>query len=105
VLKRIADSLCRSVRETDHVGRYGGEEFLILLPATETDGAMNLARRICEAVRGIDFYNDGLPFSMTISVGVALCTHKDESLEAVLSRADEALYQAKANGRDQVIGP
>jgi diguanylate cyclase (GGDEF)-like protein len=105
VLQRIADTLRQSVRECDHVGRYGGEEFLIILPATGIDGAMDMAQRIRHEIDQVEFYNDGKNFSMTISVGVAMCTEGDESAESVLSRADAALYRAKAGGRNRVIGP
>lgn len=105
VLRRIADSLRHVVRECDHVGRYGGEEFLIILPSSDADGAMQMARRIREQICQERFYNDGNELSMTISVGVAQCTDGEDSVEAILSRADTALYQAKANGRNQVIGP
>ncbi len=105
VLRRIADTLGQSIRECDHVGRYGGEEFLIILPDTRVDGAMQMGERIRQIVSEVSFYNDGEAFSMTLSVGVATCSQADSDLEAILSRADEALYRAKANGRNQVIGP
>jgi diguanylate cyclase (GGDEF)-like protein len=105
VLRRIADCLRQAVRETDHVGRYGGEEFLIILPATDTAGAMELGQRIRESISQMDFQDNGNTFSMSVSVGVAHCTDGDDSVEAVISRADAALYQAKAGGRNQVIGP
>ena len=105
VLRRIADTLGHVVRECDHVGRYGGEEFLIILPSSDAAGAMQMAQRIREQICQVRFYNDGNEISMTISVGVAQCIDGDDSVEAILSRADTALYQAKANGRNQVIGP
>ena len=105
VLRRIADTLRHVVRECDHVGRYGGEEFLIILPSSNADGAMQMAQRIREQICQVRFYNDGNEISMTISVGVAQCTEGEDTVEAILSRADTALYQAKANGRNQVIGP
>ena len=105
VLRRIADTLRQAVRECDHIGRYGGEEFLLILPNSEAAGAMDMAQRIRRQIRQVRFYNDGNEISMTISVGVAQCSEAEESIEAVLGRADSALYQAKNNGRDQVIGP
>jgi diguanylate cyclase (GGDEF)-like protein len=105
VLRRIAGTLRGAVRECDHIGRYGGEEFLLILPNSEAAGAMDMAQRIREQIRQVRFYNDGNEISMTISVGVAQCSDAEESVEAVLGRADSALYQAKNNGRDQVIGP
>ena len=105
VLRRIADCLRQTVRETDHVGRYGGEEFLIILPATDTPGAMELGQRIRHSISQLEFHDNGQAFSMSVSVGLAHCTDSDGSVEAVISRADTALYQAKAGGRNQVIGP
>jgi len=105
VLRRVADTLRQTVRECDHVGRYGGEEFLVILPNTESDKAMDVARRIRYEISQIRFHNDGNELSLTISVGLSQCTDADDSAETVLSRADAALYQAKEGGRNRVIGP
>lgn len=105
VLRSIAKTMVESVRACDHVGRYGGEEFVAVLPNTEIDGAMDMAERIRRTIRRVKFNNDGKEFSMTLSMGVAVCRDDDNSVEAILKRADDALYRAKANGRDQVIGP
>lgn len=104
VLRRVADTFGQVVRECDHVGRYGGEEFMIILPNSDMSGTMEMARRIREAVEQIDFYNDGKGFSISISIGVSECRSAEESPEGIISRADGALYQAKENGRNQVIG-
>jgi diguanylate cyclase (GGDEF)-like protein len=105
VLRRLADTLRQTVRECDHIGRYGGEEFLIIVPNSDATGAVEMAQRIRDQISRVRFYNDGEEITMTISVGVAHCAEGEESAEAVLSRADTALYQAKNNGRNQVIGP
>jgi diguanylate cyclase (GGDEF)-like protein len=105
VLRSIAKAMVESVRACDHVGRYGGEEFVVVLPNTGIKGAMDMAERIRRKIRLVTFNNDGEEFSMTLSIGVALCHDDDKSVEAILKRADDALYRAKANGRDQVIGP
>ncbi|WP_319523508.1 diguanylate cyclase [Breoghania sp.] len=105
VLRSIAKAMVESVRACDHVGRYGGEEFVVVLPNTEIDGAMEMAERIRQTIRRVTFNNDGEEFSMTISMGVAVCQEDDKSVETILKRADDALYRAKADGRDQVIGP
>ena len=105
VLRRIADTLRHVVRECDHVGRYGGEEFLIILPSSDATGAIKTAQRIREQISQVSFYNDGNEISITISVGVAQCNDGEDSVAAILGRADSALYQAKAGGRNQVIGP
>ena len=105
VLRRIANAMAESVRACDHVGRYGGEEFVVVLPNTEIEGAMEMAERIRQTIRLVKFNSDGEEFSMTLSMGVAVCRNDDTGVEAILKRADDALYQAKANGRNQVIGP
>ena len=105
VLRRISDTLTQSVRACDHVGRYGGEEFLVILPNTGSDGAVDMAERIRQEISLVKFFNDGKTFSMTLSMGVAVCLDSDDSVEGILNRADDALYRAKANGRNQVIGP
>jgi diguanylate cyclase (GGDEF)-like protein len=103
VLRRMADTLRQAVRECDHVGRYGGEEFLIILPNTESDQAIDVAQRIRKEISRVRFHNDGRELSLTISVGLSQCTDADDSAETVLGRADTALYHAKESGRNQVI--
>jgi len=105
VLRRIATAMVESVRACDHVGRYGGEEFVVVLPNTDFEGAMEMAERIRQTLRLVKFNSDGEEFSMTLSMGVAVCRNDDTGVEAILKRADDALYQAKANGRNRVIGP
>jgi len=105
VLRSIAKAMVESVRACDHIGRYGGEEFVVVLPNTGIDGAMDMAERIRRKIRLVTFNNDGQEFSMTLSIGLAVCHDDDNSVEAILKRADDALYRAKANGRDQAIGP
>jgi diguanylate cyclase (GGDEF)-like protein len=94
------------MRSFDMVARFGGEEFVVLMPETELDVAAKAAARLRAAVAGIDVKSDsGLPIWMTISIGVA-AFHPDgvpETPSALLSRADKALYQAKAEGRDRVV--
>jgi len=104
VLRSIAKAMVESVRACDHIGRYGGEEFVVVLPNTGIDGAMDMAERIRRKIRLVTFNNDGQEFSMTLSIGLAVCHDDDNSVEAILKRADDALYRAKANGRDQAIG-
>ena len=100
-LVKLADLLREAAREVDHIARLGGEEFCILLPHSDLDGAMHLAGRVHAAVRGADWRE--FDRSVTISVGVAVAQTPDETPQAVLARADHALYQAKNAGRDQVV--
>ena len=102
----VARTLSLGMRSFDMVARFGGEEFVVLMPETELDVAAKAAARLRAAVGGIDVKSDsGLPIWMTISIGVA-AFHPDgapETPSALLSRADKALYQAKAEGRDRVV--
>jgi len=102
VLAELADFMRRSVRQTDLVGRYGGEEFLILLPRTDATGAVKMARRVCRALRAAPLHDaGGGALKVTASLGAAeYCEGDDE--DSLISRADAALYRAKEAGRDRV---
>ncbi|WP_170162337.1 sensor domain-containing diguanylate cyclase [Caldimonas tepidiphila] len=97
VLVAVARALSRSVRKKDLVGRLGGEEFAVLLPETELDGAVRVAQHVRAAVVA----HPG-PVTVTVSVGVAVLRRDMEDLATLLRAADAALYAAKQNGRDRV---
>ena len=98
-LKAFAD-LCRVVvRNQDLVARVGGEEFALLLPETEAEGALELANRLREAVAGLRTGANNR--SMTVSLGVSEWRSQETTVEAALNRADKALYEAKQSGRNQ----
>jgi diguanylate cyclase (GGDEF)-like protein len=98
-LKSFAE-LCRSwVRHEDVVARLGGEEFGFLLPETDAHSALTMANRLCAAVAGMKI--DKLPKSMTISIGVSEIRPGETTVDAALSRADQALYEAKNAGRNR----
>ena len=102
VLRRIASTLRQCVRETDAVARFGGEEFVVLLPETPLDDARATADRIREAIARETFPGaGGSAFSITCSLGVA-AREPREPVERLLSRVDAALYRAKHGGRDRV---
>lgn len=98
VLQAIAQQMRKTVRDIDHPCRYGGEEFLIILPSTPHHGAMALAERLRENVEAMVV--DGL--KVTISIGVASIPPFEGSSAQMVEKADEALYKAKENGRNQV---
>lgn len=106
-LRQIAAALQDVVsRPSDLVARYGGEEFALILPGTDEDGARHLAEKLREAVQGLDIANAdvGKGAVVTISAGVTSIDHfRSDGAGCLLKRADEALYQAKENGRNQVV--
>lgn len=101
-LLHLASVMGSQLRDIDHLARWGGEEFLALLPATTGAEAMSLAQRVCDRVRSLPLVVQGMPVPLTTSVGVAGWLGPQDSLEALLGRADAALYAAKRGGRDQV---
>jgi len=100
VIREVARVLAETVRQVDKVGRYGGEEFLVVLPGTDLVGAGVLAERIRAAVAALTFEPEGS--RATLSVGVAQWNAEADSWEGLVSRADQALYQAKEEGRNRV---
>ena len=104
VLKEFAQLLKSEAREIDRVGRYGGEEFLLVLPGTVLDAAVTFAERLREKVEGHTFTYEGGTLQRTMSCGVASSPHpkvKDE--DSLLRAADDALYVAKETGRNRVV--
>ena len=109
MLKRIAHAIQDSLRSTDMVGRYGGEEFLLVLPETEIDGAQTVAEKVRRAVQEIRLgLDEGEEASVTVSIGLAsldgilrgdvhIATPRD-----LIAAADRALYRAKGAGRNRV---
>jgi diguanylate cyclase (GGDEF)-like protein len=107
-LQKVASTL-RSVlkRPADLVARYGGEEFVLLLPETPSAAALNLAEQIRCAVHELYIAHaySGIAQNLTVSVGVAsMPGETEQSAEELLTRADQNLYQAKQQGRNQVVG-
>ena len=104
VLKEIARLLKDEAREIDRVGRYGGEEFLMILPGTVLDAAVTFAERLREKVENHTFSYEGGTLRRTISCGVAAAPHpKVKDQEALVRAADDALYVAKETGRNRVV--
>src|SRR5690606_29964103 len=99
VLRQVAHTLGASLRGIDRIGRYGGEEFAVLLPHADLATAMAVAERLRGAVEQLRLEGIG---TVTISVGLAPLNGSIEDRDAWLSRADAALYRAKAQGRNRV---
>ena len=100
VLREVAHVLDQAVRNVDIAGRYGGEEFVVILVETARDKAYQVAERIRERIRAAGFSANGLP--LTVSIGVATCPDDAERREDLIDKADWAMYLAKRRGRDQV---
>jgi diguanylate cyclase (GGDEF)-like protein len=102
VLRRTSEILSTCIRESDTLGRYGGEEFAVILPQTSLEGAATLAERLrqCVAAKPITFGDTSIPVS--ISVGVSELVDETSTYEELIQEADTALYQSKENGRNQV---
>ena len=104
VLQQLAGIMKATARDTDAVARFGGDEFVILLPDTGWQGALTFAERLRRRVDDFTFGPPGSPMTITISVGVALARGTDPiSPEELLKEADRSLYKAKQQGRNRVF--
>ena len=103
VLREVAERFKHCVRRYDTVGRYGGEEFLIVTPDSSFDDVREIAERVWKSVRSRPFEVDGARLEITVSVGFACIEDGDVSISDVIKRADDSLYKAKTSGRDKVI--
>ena len=102
-LRAISQVCIQELRVVDYFGRIGGEEFAVLLPNTDIRGAVELAERLRTKTADIQIKNDEYTFSCTLSVGVTQLKPSDQASSALLDRADEGLYRAKHNGKNQVV--
>ncbi len=100
-LRIIASSIARSIRSHDRAGRIGGEEFLVLMPETNSETAVTVGERLRSAIANSDI-NHANGDKVTASIGVAVASISD-TIESLLARADHALYQAKRQGRNRVV--
>lgn len=101
VLKESAQVLKDSIRLTDVLGRWGGEEFLIISPQTNLEGAVKIAEHINNAIKLYKFKT--YPNKVTMSIGVASYFEDMSKIEEIVLNADKSLYKAKENGRDRVV--
>jgi len=102
-LRHIGALMTARVRQSDIAARIGGEEFAILLADTDTEAAMEFCQRLMTSIREGALEYQGQSVALTGSFGIASAQEASESLESLLSRADRAMYQAKALGRDQIF--
>ncbi|WP_339513316.1 GGDEF domain-containing protein [Pseudomonas sp. RL_15y_Pfl2_60] len=101
VLKIIAGELQKRMRKTDFIARFGGEEFVVLLPSTPLEGGQQLIETLRSAIEKCPFHFKGEPVTITLSAGISAFAEGERSDE-VFERADQALYRAKKQGRNRV---
>ncbi|HSX88173.1 MAG TPA: diguanylate cyclase [Pseudomonas sp.] len=101
VIQAVAEVVREQVRDTDYPGRYGGEEFVVLLPDVDSAGAMLFAERLRQRIEAllVTYENQSIPF--TISLGVADLSYPTNGHQQLIERADQALYASKEGGRNQ----
>ena len=102
VLRAAVDLFQGQIRRSDLLGRYGGEEFLVLLPETDVAGADVVAERIRAALRKAPVNVGNLAVEMTVSIGLTELRPEMQDVDALLAHADAALYRAKDAGRDRI---
>ncbi|MDP1715365.1 MAG: PAS domain S-box protein [Anaerolineales bacterium] len=105
LLVKVAQTAVAQVRVPDVVARYDGDEFIVLLPNASAQQALPVADRIRAQVAALRIGTDNIPFTITLSIGIAEMRHEplDENVERIIQRADEALYQAKESGRNRTV--
>lgn len=103
VLRNLAGELRQHIRHPDTIGRFGGEEFLIVLPHSTVKAAIEQAQRLCERISSTPITTGEQSLNMTISIGIAQYKLHKEDWQALLNRADAALYEAKNRGRNRWV--
>jgi diguanylate cyclase (GGDEF)-like protein len=103
ILKLLANTIKRSVRAVDMVGRLGGEEFVVVMPETSAEGALAASQNVMSNIRQTRLRTDDFNIPMTVSIGIATVSLDDKNFDSVLQRADVALYAAKRQGRDRAV--
>jgi two-component system cell cycle response regulator len=101
VLVHTANALMNSMRRTDMVGRYGGEEFIAILPGIEEDKLEEIAEKVREKVQHDKFLHNGQEITVTVSIG-ATSAHIKDDIYGIINRADKLMYKSKSNGKNCV---
>ncbi len=96
-LRDVAEAISTHLRGRDYLGRYGGDEFLLILPQTPCSIAVGVTERLCQAVSNLSVATGGMP--LTLSIGLTEAVSADDAV-TLIARADKALYQAKSDGRN-----
>jgi len=100
VLKNIAKILKDTVRNVDHLGRFEGDEFIVILPNTSLENACVVAERIRGVIANFKYTVENKIIQVTASIGIATYDHQDNDISQIIQRADQALYKAKSRGRN-----
>ncbi|HPJ34844.1 MAG TPA: diguanylate cyclase [Spirochaetota bacterium] len=100
ILSAVASIMKKAIRDTDSVGRYGGEEFIILLPQTDKNGAATVAEHLRKEISEFNFHRIG---TITVSCGVGQMKPEFKTVDELINEADQNLYRAKESGRNRVI--
>ena len=104
VLKRTAQLMSSQIRNEDILGRYGGEEFLVILPQTDVENALIVAEKIRKKIESSEYLVNNHVINITISLGISDILLSDvKNIDNIIYNADIALYKAKKNGRNQTV--
>jgi diguanylate cyclase (GGDEF)-like protein len=103
ILKQIGQAVMNSTRDGDMDFRYGGEEFAVILPATDSAWGVFVAERIRKKIEGTAFTIENITVKLTVSIGVASCPEHAETIKDLIVKADRALYESKRTGKNRVV--
>lgn len=102
LLIHVCDICNKEIRGVDFLGRYGGEEFIIILPDCNIQSGVEIAKRIQDSLTENSFMVEGRDLKITLSIGLSMLTNESESFEQLISKADKAMYVAKGKGRNRI---
>ena len=102
LLKHICKICNQEIRSIDFLGRYGGEEFIIILPDCDIDGGIEIAKRIQKSLKENNLTIEDKELIVTLSMGISMLTDENETFEQLIHKADKAMYTAKENGRNRI---